>query len=441
MSVRLRIVLVTVLCAIAVLGAVTAYFFHNPDRYLPRMIAYVQKKTGQQVEIRHMALKLFPLRICLYDVGIKNPKPFPPGYFLKAPAVDASIEFGPLLHRTLSVQSLVLDHPVINFISDPDGLWNFQSPVAANKPVSKPPRFSLGAIAKLEIKKGKLLGSELIDPADTPGPIVLDIGDFSAQLRQINFDAFRDPSTSSPVTGNLEASTARFGDVRLRDLRSQLQVLPEQLTFKDFTARTYRGHANGDFTFNFKEKNPKFNTDFQISGIGINYLLAEFQSGPATMTGMMQGEIKLTGDIEHTSNPLAGITGGGNFTIRNGEFPNLRGNKHMAEMKRFRNPEAADRPLSAFSSFVGDMELENHHIYNKKVDLDLYGIIVDGAGSLNEVNGGMNYRGTAIVLKKQGFFTNVLAKWFKRAKEKNGKLTFPIRVAGTLTKPALSIVD
>jgi hypothetical protein len=297
----------------------------------------------------------------------------------------------------------------------------------------------MGAIARLEIKKGELKGSALIEPGDRPGPVILEVGNFSAQLRQIDFDAFRDPSTSADVAGNLEAETARFGDIHVRDVRSQLRVQPKQLTFKNFKAKTYRGKASGDFTFSFKQASPQFNTDLQVSGIGVNYLLAEFQTGPPAMRGMMEGNVKLSGTIENTANPLAGTIGGGHFTIRSGEFPMLRGNKKIAAMKRFRNPGAAARPISEFSSFAGDMELKNHRIYNKNLALDFYGIDLTGSGDLNEVSGSMNYRGVATIQKKQGFFTNVVAKVFKGADEKQGRLTFPIRVTGTLTNPEFSV--
>ncbi len=440
MATRFKVVLIVVLSAIVLLCAAGWYALHNPDRYLPRIIADLQQKTGLQMQIQHIEVRLFPtMMVRVYGLEVKNPKPFPAGDFLKVPRLDAVVEMSLLLRRQISIRSLVLDQPVIDFISDPDGLWNFQNPARLKETVRKPLRFSMGSIASLEIKKGTLLGSALVDPADTPGPVVFEVANFSAEIKQINFN--KKNSASATVAGNLDADTARFGDIHLKTVHSQLRISPQQLTFKNFKAATYRGQASGDFTFNFSGKNPTFNTDLKVSGIGVPYLLREFQSGPAKMTGMMQADLKLAGEVTHTANPLAGIEGGGHFTIRNGGFPSLNGSKSMAEMKRFRSSGAAALPVSAFSSFAGDMELRNHHIYNRKLGLDFYGIDVDGSGNLDEVNGGMDYRGTATILKKQGFFTNVLARVFKGADLKKGKLAFPIRVAGTLTKPVFSVVD
>lgn len=440
MGTRIKIVAVAILIVVIFIIGVGAWATHYPDRYLPRTIAYLQKKTGKQIEIRHASVSLLPLTVRLYDVGIRNPKPFPGGYFFQVPTVEAGVKFWPLLlHRTIAIRSLVLDNPVIDFISDPDGLWNFQNPGTPKQAALKM-RFTLGSIATLEIKHGKLLGSALIDPADTPGPVVLEIDNFSAKVRQIDLGAARDPADTK-VRGQLNADTARFGDIHVKNLHSALLIEPQKLTFKNFQAKTYRGKASGDLMLNFAGKNPSFSSDLDVSGIGVPYLLREFENTPPKITGMMQAKLTLQGVIAHTANPLADISGAGHFVVRNGELPSLNQNKSMAEMKRFRYPSAAAKPLSAFSRFGGDMELNNHHITNRKIGLDFYGIDVEGGGTLDEINGGLNYRGAATIEKKQGFFTNIFARMFKEAHEKQGKLTFPIQLTGTLSNPKFSVTE
>ena len=439
----MRIWVKGVLAAIAIvlLFAVAAgeWALHHLDRYLPDAIAYIQKKTGEQVEIHHATATLFPLGFRLYGLDIRNPAPFPNGYFLRVPTVEAGVKLWPLLHGTVAIRKLTLKQPVINFISDPDGLWNFQRPQTQRKNVEKM-RFTLGSIAVLEIDGGKLLGSALIDPADTPGPVVLEIDDFSARLRRVNFKKF-ETALGTTIAGKVNAGAARFGDIHVKDLHSALLVAPHRLTFRKFQAKTYRGKAGGDFTLDVAGKNPDFHADVNVSGIGMPYLLREFGSGPAKMTGMMQAKLTLEGEITHTATPLAGLSGGGTFAVRDGEFPSLNSNKSMAQMKRFRDARAASKPASAFSRFSGDIEIENHRIHNRKVGVDFYGIDVEGSGSLDLANGGLNYTGAATIEKKQGFFTNIFARVFKDAQEKSGRLRFPIRLAGTLSQPEFSVTD
>lgn len=437
-----RRVVATVLVAIAIVAAflcaVAVWLLRNPDRFIPRVTAAVQKKTGLDIRIRGIGLSLFPLTIYLRGVTIQNPKPFPRGNFLIAPTIDATLQVGPLLHRQVAFRSVVLDHPTIDFISDPDGLWNFQNPSGRKDPPKRQPRFSMGSISSLSIQHGELLGSALIDPADTPGPVLMDVLDFSVKFRQIQLTAPRNRPLAT-ILGTLEAEAARFGDIHLRNLHSGLRILPAQLSFRNFHAKTYRGEASGDFTLDFSGKNTKFNTDLDVSGIGMPYLLREFQGGPPKLTGMMRAKMTLAGDLKHTANPFEDIRGSGTFSIVKGEFPSLSANKSMAEMKRFRHGNAAGLPASAFSRFSGDMEFRSHRIYSRKMDIDFYGIDVNGSGNVEEQSGRLDYRGTATILKKQGFFTNVFAKLFKGANEKNGRLSFPIRLAGTLDKPTFAI--
>jgi hypothetical protein len=86
------------------------------------------------------------------------------------------------------------------------------------------------------------------------------------------------------------------------------------------------------------------------------------------------------------------------------------------------------------------MELKNQRMYSRRVAVDFYGIDVNGTGSMSLTGGPVNYRGSAIIEKKQSFFTNTFAHWFKGAKEKNGRLTFPIRLTGTLANPQFTVV-
>lgn len=438
MAKAVKIGLAVVACAVLGLWVAAWYAVRNPDRYLPETIAYLQKKTGLQIEIQHAGVRLLPLSAHLYGVAVKNPKPFPPGYFLQAPEVDAEIPWMPLLQGHVAIRSLVVEKPVIHLISDPDGLWNFQNPSSAK---TQPARFSMGTISSLQIKNGTLYGSGLIDPSDAPGPVVFTVENFSGGVRQLNVSALKNSSHTTSVAGDLTAERVIFGRIHLREIHSQLQIESAQFTFKNFTAKTYRGNAAGDFTFDFASNKTRFDTDLRVSGVGINYLLGEFEAGQPKITGMMEADMKLDGIIEHSANPLSGIHGTGHFNIRKGEFTGLKGNKGMAQMVRFRDPGTDSLPMSAFSSFSGDLDLNRQRIFSRQINVDFYGIDVDGSGSVDELNSRLDYKGNATIQTKQGFFVSTFARMFKGADSKHGRLVFPIRVTGTLNNPKCSVVD
>ncbi|TAL90621.1 MAG: AsmA family protein, partial [Rhodanobacter sp.] len=336
MGIRLKIFLI-ILAGVTVLACAAGwYVVHNPDRYIPKIAAYLHKDTGLQVRIQHLEIQVFPtLLVRVYGLEIKNPKPFPSGDFLNVPRLDATIEKLPLLHGQITIRSLLLHKPTIDFISDPDGLWNFQNP-SSSKKVST--HLSTMLIPSLHIENGVLRGSNLVDPTDNPGPVVLDIGNFSAQLNQ----TLRKPSDGSGqpagLAGQLAADTARFGSIHTKNLRSQLRITSSQLVFSNIETKAYRGQASGDFSLDFGGKNAMFKTDLQANGVGMAYVLAEFQKGIPSITGAMQAKLSLAGEITHASSPLTGIHGTAQVTIRKGELPKLDQNQSMIALERFRPP-------------------------------------------------------------------------------------------------------
>src|SRR3979411_1939696 len=125
----------------------------NVDRYRPEVISYLQEKTGKQIEIGRLALTFLPLTIHIDHIGVKNPPIFPAGYVVQVSRIDAELNVGALLHRQLVINSLVLQDPVLNLTSDPDGPWNFENPpstVAAN---TRP----LAPISSVKIERGSLI--------------------------------------------------------------------------------------------------------------------------------------------------------------------------------------------------------------------------------------------------------------------------------------------
>src|SRR5579871_2858425 len=121
----------------------------NVDRYRSHVISYLQEKTGKQIEIGRLALTFFPVTIHIDHIGVRNPPIFPAGYFLRVARIDAELSVGALLHRQVVIQSLVLEDPVLNLTSDPDGPWNFENPqskISANT-------FLLGPISSVKIKR------------------------------------------------------------------------------------------------------------------------------------------------------------------------------------------------------------------------------------------------------------------------------------------------
>jgi hypothetical protein len=445
LSSRRIIAVALFMSAVMLAGAVVVLVLAKPDRYRSQVAAYLQDKTGKPIEIGRLGISLFPtLSIRLYDFGVKNPKPFPSDYFLKVPEIDAEVDAGALLHSRLLIKSLVLNAPVINLISDPDGLWNFENAAimkGSGHADREPPPFSVEPIPIVEVKDGSLFGSSLIDPSDRPGPVVLEARNITAQLKQVDFDSFTGTGSSLVADGEISADYVRFGSVPTTHARSHLRALTRQLIFTNLSLEAHGGHAAGNFSFGLAAPKTTFSTTLQMSDIDVAYLLAQFPGGRGKMTGKMNGTLKIAGEIEHSYSPLAGIHGSSRIVVRNGELPTLNQDRNMVKMTRFRDPGTASLAPSSFSSFSADMSLTNRRISSHQIDIAFHGIDLECSGSIGVAGGGeLDYQGVAKVLHGENFFTNTMAR-MSGAKLENGRLSFPFRIAGTLDNPKFSVVN
>jgi len=404
------------------------------DRYRPQVIAYLQEKTGKQVEIGRLALTFFPVAIHIDLFGVKNPPIFPRGYVVKVARIDAELSVVALLHRQVVIKSLVLEQPVLNMTSDPDGPWNFENPQAK----ASQNTFPLGVISRVQIRRGQLIASNLL-PSDAAGPIFFEAHEISCDLEQVNLVGIINPSSSSmDGQGSLKADLLRFGSVEVRNMESKLRLESRHISFEDVKAEVYGGRAAGDLVFDLSGKNASFKTNARLSGINVAQLLAAFPNGGGKMSGKMEGDVKLAGEIEHTLRPLAGMHGAGHVTVRNGKVPSLKLNANLMKLAHFNDLGPAKEDPSSFNLITTDLELANQRISSKVIDIDGYGVDVDGSGSVS-VSGSdeLDYRGLAEITTKEGFFTNTIAR-LSGATLKDGKLQFPFRIGGTIDSPVFS---
>lgn len=406
----------------------------NVDRYRRQVISYLHEKTGKEVEIGRLSLTFFPVSIHIDHFGVKNPPIFPRGYVVQVARIDADLSVVALLHRQVVIKSLVLEEPVLNMTSDPDGPWNFENPQAK----ASQKTFPLGVISRVQIRRGSLIASNLL-PSDAAGPVFFEAHEISCDLEQVNLLGIINPSSSSmDGQGSLKANLLRFGSVEVRNLESKFRLESRHISFADVKAEVYEGSATGDLVFDLSGKNASFKTNARLSRINVAQLLAAFPNGGGKMTGKMEGDVKLTGEIEHTLRPLAGMHGAGHVTVRNGQVPSLKLNANLMKLAHFNDLGPAKDDPSSFNLITTDLELSNQRISSKVIDIDGYGVDVDGSGSVS-VSGSdeLNYRGLAEITTKESFFTNTVAR-FSGATLKDGKLQFPFRIGGTIDSPVFS---
>jgi hypothetical protein len=132
------------------------------------------------------------------------------------------------------------------------------------------------------------------------------------------------------------------------------------------------------------------------------------------------------------------MRGSGHLKVTNGQVPSLMLNSNLMKLAHFNDLGPAKDNPSSFSSISTDLELANLRISSKAIDIDGYGVDVDGSGSVS-VSGSdeLDYQGVAAITTKQGFLTNMFGR-LEGAKLKDGKLSFPFRIGGTIDSPKFS---
>ena len=412
-----------------------APFFLNLNRYRPQLISYFEQNTGKKVEIGRLALTFFPkITVHIYGFGVKSPPLFPPSYIVKVARTDAVLDFWPLLRRNVVIRSVVLEDPEINLVSDPDGPWNFENPETENSKNT----FPLGIIDKVVIHRGSLIVSNLL-PSDAAGPNFFEAHDIASQLDNVNLAAIVNPSSPSlNGQGMWKAARLRFGAVETTNVNCRFRLESKEIFLTNFNADAYSGETAGNFSVSLAKRTATFKADARMTGINMVQLLGAFQETRGRMTGILEGNLKLAGEIEHTASPLAGMRGTGHVKVINGQVPSLMLNSNLMKLAHFNDLGPAKENPSSFNSISTDLELANLRISSKAIDIDGYGVDVDGSGSVS-VSGSdeLNYQGVAAITTKQGFLTNMFGR-LEGAKLKDGKLSFPFRIDGTIDNPKFS---
>ena len=437
MTIRRRtgLILVGIACAVLIVLVVLVPTLLNADRYRTKVISYLEKKTGKKVEIGRLALTFSPdLAIQVDDFAVKSPPLFPPSYIVKVARIDARLDLGALLHRQAGVKSLVLEQPIINLVSDPDGAWNFENPGA-----QKTPRTLLfGVVSRVQIKHGDVTVSNLL-PSDAAGPVFFEAHDISSELENVNVDAIANPaSTTLDGDGTLKAGLLRFGSIEAKNLNSHIRLQARQVLFTDVKAEAYAGNATGELSMKLSGKNASFKTDARMKGIDVAHLLSAFPNARGKMTGKMEGEMKIAGEIEHSRHPLEGLHGSGHLMVRNGDVPSLELNANLMKLAHYNDLGPAKNDPSSFNFVSTDLELDHERITSKVIDIDGYGVDLDGSGSVS-LSGSdeLNYQGVAEIVSQQGFVTNLFAR-LAGGTLKGGKLSFPFHIGGTIDNPVFA---
>jgi uncharacterized protein involved in outer membrane biogenesis len=470
MSSRRKVIVTLALLLVAalVVVAVVVPRLVDIDRYRPELVAQIEKATGKKTEIGRLSLSILPtLSIRVDQFALANPAGFPVGYLLTARRIYGVLDAAAFWQRQIVIKSLQLDQPVVHLLSNQQGRRNFDSPNSpgrlARVSLESGSPFSLGVISRIDISDGQLTDAALL-PSGQPGPIFFEADVITAQLENVDLNAFTSPtpeelrqttselreglgawegslayaaapSSGSAGEGTFKAETLRFGEVRATSVKSRLRLGYRNVLLEDLRLDFYGGSALGSLSFNFAGPATRYSAEGQFHGVDLARLLAEFPTARGKMTGRMEGNLTFEGEITHSEDPLAGKRGKGQVIIRNGQLPTLRLNSNLMLLAKLSDFGPAQGDPSSFSSASADLTLANDRVTSRNIKIVGNGVGIDAAGVLALVGeGSLEYEGVAEVNASQNALTNVLAG-LSGAKLVDGKLSFPFTLGGTLDQP------
>jgi uncharacterized protein involved in outer membrane biogenesis len=145
---RLLIVLVSLFVLILIAGLVVGYWVSGSSK--DWLAASLSENLGVPVTVGAANFDLkqwFLLRpaIALEDVTIGNPPGFHARHLLEAKKLSAQIALLPLLHKNIEVNSIDIDHPLINSETNAQGIGNFEALLRKQKATSRPAPASSGS--------------------------------------------------------------------------------------------------------------------------------------------------------------------------------------------------------------------------------------------------------------------------------------------------------
>jgi uncharacterized protein involved in outer membrane biogenesis len=461
-------------CAVAIIAvalvlAVVVPRLVDVDRYRPQVIAHIQEETGKPAAVGHLTLRVFPsLSIRVDGFALGNPPGFPQGKFVEVRRIYAVVDASALWNRQVIITSLEFDEPSINLLSDSHGHWNFENPPkrSAARATDSKPFVTLGVISKVRLAGGRLTVAGPVSPGAAGSPYIEARG-VSSQLQQVDLNAFSasaalerppaawgsanpsslgasllyaaTPQAQPAAHGTLNADWVRFQQLQATSVKSQLRLFPKQVYVDDLRFDICSGRATGDLSFNFAGPNLRYSGRARLAGLDVAKLLAAFPGLQGKMTGSMDGNAEVGGELLHTSEPLAGVRGTGQATIRNGQMPSLQLNKNLMLLARLSDLGPASGDPSSFSSLAADFNIADQKIASRKVTLVGNGVNVESSGTLGVAGAGsLEYEGVASLAAGRNPMTDILAG-LSGARLEGGRLTFPFAVAGTLASPHFAL--
>ena len=258
---------------VLLLIALALPYFLDVDRYRDTIADAIAGQTGRKVTIGKMRARFFPgVGLTVDGLHIGNPPGFPDGDVLSADEIRVNVALGPLLGRTIHVNSVDLVRPKLSLVTDSSGKDNytFTSSTQSSAKSNEPSSVALDEIENInltgaEVMVGAVVRGAVLSSADTKG-INISLHNFVVSPMRVH--DWQADSKLSGVTLTLEGWSApvafESGQVTLSGGKMDAQFVADLAKASDVKG-----------TLNIADvEHPQVNFELSASELDIDKLIA-----------------------------------------------------------------------------------------------------------------------------------------------------------------------
>jgi AsmA protein len=203
----LRLVGGAFLLLIVVVGA--AFLLLDPERFRPLLVAEMERSLARKVSVGQLKVGLFPPSFAASKLEVGDDPAFSAQPFLVAAGLSVRPSLLPLLTGKVEIQSVSIQQPRIELISNQAGIWNYASLGGAKKADASQPPLQL---ARLLVEDATLGLKAKAAPREVYRHISLELRDYAGEGKPF--------FVRLAATMQNEAKIAAEGRIAIRGQRS-----------------------------------------------------------------------------------------------------------------------------------------------------------------------------------------------------------------------------
>jgi hypothetical protein len=459
------------------------------DSLKPPVENKLSELLGRKVTVGALRLSLFGGPYLYINQMIAKEDPaFGEGNFLQANQVRADFSIlSFVLHRQVEIDSLTIQAPELTFTKNPQGAWSW---ITLGKPVTAagtqattrslihpPALFALlmqslrdANIKKISIEQASV---RLIDQSGTQSP--------ESVYKNIGLQAFIDrQASSSHITGRLRAQseesngadvlqaempfdltidktqtpgisaqgtlgpgTVESKNFSAEDFQSQLDIKDNAVNFEQMNMNLYEGSMHGNMQLNLATQ--QFTAEGEVQNLNLDQALASKLQMPGQITGYINAQFKLGGQMRDFQKTVPTITGSGRVVSDRLFIASVNLSEQVARALKL-NQIGDMNPGTELGAIAADFHIDQGVVITSRLQIQQ----LDGLGEASSDQGWfkvetaptLNY--TASVLLNTGATTQVkntspLIGAAVSLLEVNQRIAVPVSITGEVRNPQVQV--